>query len=149
MTARLNYAALAPAAYQAMAGVNQALYAGSLDKPLIDLLFLRISQINGCAYCVDKHARDLQQQGISFQRLNSLVCWREAPCYSARERAALAWAEAVTEIAVSRAPLRLYQALQEHYGEREIAELGFVVALMNAWNRIAIGFGQSAPQRAD
>ena len=147
MTLRLDYRAVAPAAYQAMAGVNLALQHSGLGQPLIDLLFLRISQINGCAYCVDKHSHDLQAQGENFQRLQSLVCWQEAPCFSERERAALAWAEALTEVAVKRAPEHLYQRLTLHFSETDIAELGFVIALMNAWNRIAIGFGQTSAMR--
>jgi AhpD family alkylhydroperoxidase len=108
---------------------------------LIDLVFLRVSQINGCAYCVDLHAHDLLKQGEDFQRINSLTTWHETSFYSARERAALAWAEAVTRLNDG-VPDHLFVALREHFTDREIADLGFAVAAMNAWNRMAISFRQ-------
>ncbi|RJF99345.1 carboxymuconolactone decarboxylase family protein [Noviherbaspirillum saxi] len=139
---RLPYQTLSPEAYRAFAGVNAALEQSPLGKPLIDLVFLRISQINGCAYCVDMHARDLIRQGEDFQRINSLVTWRETTFYSARERAVLAWTEAVTLIADSHMPDALFEALSSEFSEREIADLGFAIAVMNGWNRMAISFRQ-------
>ncbi len=145
---RLPYSTLAPQAYQALSGLNTALETSSLGRQLIDLIFLRVSQINGCAYCVDLHARDLMAQGEDLQRLNSLVTWRETDFFSERERAALAWAEALTEIVESRAPDALFDALKPHFSSREIVELSFAIALMNAWNRIAIGFQQPVKKAA-
>jgi AhpD family alkylhydroperoxidase len=144
---RIEYASLAPKAYQAMYGVNLALQESSLDPLQIDLVFLRVSQINGCAFCIDKHAHDLLRLGEDFQRVNNLSSWRDTSFFSAREQAALAWAEAVTDIIKNHAPEPLFVALQENFNEQEIAELGFVIALMNAWNRIAISFRQSVAPR--
>ena len=141
-TLRLPYHTLAPQAYQALRGLNQVLDASSLGKRLIELVFLRVSQINGCAYCVDMHARDLLAQGEDLQRINSLVTWRETTFFSERERAALDWAEALTEIIKSQAPDALFEALKPHFSEQEIAELSFAIVTINAWNRIAIGFRQ-------
>lgn len=148
MTLKLNFPGLAPAAYQALAGVNTVLDASSLGKSLIDLVFLRVSQINGCAFCVDKHAHDLLEHGDNFQRLNSLVCWREAPCFSERERAALAWSEALTNIAGKHVDEALQQELPRHFTEKELVDLAFVIGLMNAWNRIAIASGKSFSMRS-
>ncbi|MDE2427115.1 MAG: carboxymuconolactone decarboxylase family protein [Burkholderiales bacterium] len=148
MQTRLNYAKLSPAAFQAMLGFSQSLEESSLGKSLMELLFLRVSQINGCAFCIDMHGYALKQMGESFQRLNSLAFWRDAPCFSERERAALAWAETLTNVASSRAPQDLYLALQAHFNEHEIADLGFAIAAINAWNRIAIGFDQAVALRA-
>ncbi|MFZ6757284.1 carboxymuconolactone decarboxylase family protein [Undibacterium sp. Ji50W] len=147
MTIQLNFSGLAPAATQAMAGVNAALDSSSLGKSLIDLVFLRVSQINGCAFCVDKHAHDLLEHGDNFQRLNSLVCWREAPCFSERERAALAWSEALTGIASKHVDADLKQALPKHFTEKEQVDLAFAVGVMNAWNRVAIASGKSFSMR--
>ena len=147
MTLKLNFPSLAPAAYQALAGVNTVLDSSSLGKSLIDLVFLRVSQINGCAFCVDKHAHDLLEHGDSFQRLNSLVCWREAPCFSERERAALAWSEALTGIAGKHVAEDLQQELPRHFTEKEMVELAYVIGLMNAWNRVAIACGKSFSMR--
>jgi AhpD family alkylhydroperoxidase len=144
---RIEYATLAPKAYQAMYGVNVALQESCLDPLLIDLIFLRVSQINGCAFCIDKHAHDLLRLGEEFQRVNNLSSWRDTNFFSAREQAALAWAEAVTDIIKNHAPDPLFVTLQENFSEQEIAELGFVIALMNAWNRIAISFRQNVAQR--
>lgn len=147
MALKLNFPGLAPAIYQALASVNSALDASSLGKSLIDLVFLRVSQINGCAFCVDKHAHDLLELGDNFQRLNSLVCWREAPCFSERERAALAWSEAMTGIAGKHVDEELQQKLPMHFTEIELVDLAFAIGLMNAWNRVAIACGKSFSMR--
>ncbi|MFC7514756.1 carboxymuconolactone decarboxylase family protein [Herbaspirillum sp. GCM10030257] len=139
---RLPYQTLAPELYRALSGVNIALQESTLGKSLIELVFLRVSQINGCAFCVDMHARDLLAQEEDFQRINSLVTWRETSLYSERERAALAWAEAITLIAGNHASDALFEALRQHFSEREIVDLEFAIAIINAWNRIAIGFRQ-------
>lgn len=141
-TLRLPYQTIAPELYRALSGVNIALQNSTLGRSLIELVFLRVSQINGCAFCVDMHARDLLAQDEDFQRVNSLVTWRETSLYSERERAALAWAEAITLIAGNHAGDDLFEVLQQHLSDREIVDLEFAIAVINAWNRIAIGFRQ-------
>ena len=144
---RLDYAALAPEATKAMGGVNAALLRSGLDKRLIDLLFLRVSQINGCAYCVDLHARDLRHAGESNDRLDGLAGWRESPYFADAEKAALEWAESLTRIELTHAPDSAYEPLTRHYDGKQIANITYAIALMNAWNRVAIGFhhGPRAP----
>ncbi|WP_211467216.1 carboxymuconolactone decarboxylase family protein [Collimonas silvisoli] len=137
---RLPYETLLPSAYKAMNALSMTIHAAGIGKQLIDLVFLRVSQVNGCAYCIDMHARDLLAEGESWQRINSLVGWQETTFYSERERAALAWAEAVTLIAGNHAPDALFDALKAHFSDVEITELTYAVTLMNAWNRLAIAF---------
>ncbi len=139
-TPRNAYPSLSPNAYRAFVSAGAALDQSLLGKPLIRLVYLRVSQINGCAFCVDKHARELLEVGEEFQRINSLSTWREAGLYSDRECAALAWAEAATRLDNGNVPDQVFQPLKEHFSDAEIADLGFATALMNAWNRIAIGF---------
>lgn len=136
---RLHAPTLVPDAYRALAGVSAALGKAAIGKRLTDLVWLRISQLNGCAYCVDLHARDLLAQGEDWQRVNSLVTWREVGFYSERERAALNWAESLTLVDRTHAPDADYAALAPHFSEQEIAELTMAAALMNAWNRIGVG----------
>jgi AhpD family alkylhydroperoxidase len=139
---RLDYAALAPEATKAMGGVNAALLHSGLDKRLIDLLFLRVSQINGCAFCIDLHARDLRHAGESNERLDGVAGWRESPYFTDAEKAALEWAESLTRIELTHAPDSAYEPLNQHYDGKQIANITYAVALMNAWNRVAIGFHQ-------
>ncbi|MEW6760390.1 MAG: carboxymuconolactone decarboxylase family protein [Pseudomonadota bacterium] len=145
---RLPYHSLSPAVSQAMAAAGPILDESPLGKQLVHLIYLRVSQINGCAYCVDKHARDLIKGGEDFQRINSLVTWRETDFYSARERAALAWAEAATRLHGGEVPDAVFLGLKEVFSDREIADIGFATALMNAWNRMAIGFHQPVARAA-
>jgi AhpD family alkylhydroperoxidase len=145
---RLPYHTLSPAPYRAFIAAGTALEQSSLGKKLVHLLFLRISQINGCAFCVDKHAHDLMAAGEDFQRINSLSTWRETDFYSSRERAALAWAEAVTRLDDGHVPDHVFLPLKEQFTDEEIADLGFTSALMNAWNRMAIGFRQPVTRTA-
>ena len=137
---RLNYAAIAPEATKALAGVNAALLRAGLDKRLMDLLFLRVSQINGCAYCVDLHARDLRLSGESNERLDGLAGWRESPYFTGPEKAALEWAEALTHVDVTHAPDAAYEPLARQYDDKQVVNITYAIALMNAWNRVAIGF---------
>ena len=137
---RLNWTEIAPRAYRAMAGVNATLSGSTLGAPLMDLIQTRVSQINGCAFCLDMHARDLRKQGESWQRLNSLSTWRETTLYSARERAALNWAESMTRLADHyRDRDADFAALQAEFNDQEIVELCWAIAAINAWNRMAIG----------
>ena len=138
-SARLPWAQLAPQAYKAMAGTAAALADSTLGRRLIDLVQLRVSQINGCAYCVDKHARDLLAHGEDLQRINSLQTWHEVSLFDARERAALQWAESLTQVASTHAPDADFEQVHPNFDEREIAELSLVVSLMNAWKRMGVG----------
>jgi len=145
---RLPYHSLSPAVSQAMGAAGPILDDSPLGKQLVHLIYLRVSQINGCAFCVDKHARDLVKNGEDFQRINSLVTWRETDFYDARERAALAWAEAATRLDGGEVPDAVFSGLKEVFSDREIADIGFATALMNAWNRMAIGFHQPVARAA-
>lgn len=140
---RLPWTELAPKTYRALAGVNATLSASSLGPVLIELLQTRVSQINGCAFCLDMHARDLRRLGEGWQRINSLATWRETPFYTPAERAALAWAEALTRLPDGHAGHdEAFEALKAHFGEQEIVELSWAVAAINAWNRMAVGMRQ-------
>jgi len=144
---RLAWHQLAPQAYKAMGGVAAVLSDSTLGRKLIDLVQLRVSQINGCAYCVDKHARDLLALGEDFQRLNSLQTWHEVGLFDARERAALRWAESLTHVASTHAPDADFAQLRAHFDEREIVELSLVVSMMNAWNRVGVGMRMPVAHR--
>src|SRR5262249_27465717 len=122
-TMRLNYAATAPEATKALAGVNAALLRSGLDKRLMDLLFLRVSQINGCSYCVDLHARDLRESGEANERLDGLAGWRESPYFTAAEKTALEWAEPLTRVEATHAPDSAYEPLARHYDGKQVANI--------------------------
>jgi AhpD family alkylhydroperoxidase len=136
---RLDYRAAAPQAYAAVAGVERTIQSCGLEKSLIELVKMRASQINRCAYCLDMHSRDARHHGESEQRLYVLTAWRESPLYSQRERAALAWTECLTNVAAEGAPEASYAALEAHFSAKEIVELSILVGLINLWNRLAIG----------
>ena len=138
MKARFNYAKVAPGIYEAMDSLENYLAACGLEKRLMFLVQLRASQLNGCAYCLDMHWKDLRAVGETEQRLYSLDAWRECPYYSARERAALAWTEAVTKVAEGHVEDVVYEEARAHLSEKEIADLTFAIATINAWNRLAI-----------
>lgn len=131
-------AEVAPGAYQAMMALEQYIHGCGLEESLIHLVKLRVSQINGCAYCLDMHWKDLRALGESEQRLYSLDAWRECPYYTGRERAALAWAEAVTLVTQGHVPDAVYEEARAHFGPKELADLTLVVTTINAWNRLSI-----------
>jgi AhpD family alkylhydroperoxidase len=135
---RLDYAKAAPGVYDAMEGLERYLRDCGLEKPLLLLIQLRASQINGCAYCLDMHWKDLRAAGETEQRLYSLDAWRECPYYTDRERAALAWAEAVTRIAEGHASDQVYEEVRPCFSEKELSDLTLAVAAINAWNRLSI-----------
>jgi AhpD family alkylhydroperoxidase len=141
-TLRLPYSDLSPAAYQGFLQVKKALDQSALGKPLIELLNLRISQINGCAFCLEMHAGGLRSGGEQARRIDGLAGWRVSERYTERERAALAWADALTDIKDGHAPDEVYAPLKAHFSDVEIADLTFAAALMNAFNRLAIGMRQ-------
>jgi len=138
MKSRFNYAEAAPGAYKAMLGLEQYLHECGLEASLIHLIKLRASQLNGCAYCLDMHWKDLRLIGESEQRLYSLDAWRECPYYTDRERAALEWTEAVTLITSGHVPDGIYDRVRPLFTEKELADLTLAVATINAWNRLAI-----------
>jgi len=140
MPKRANYLKVSPELIEAYSGAAKTLESSSIDPKLRYLIELRVSQINGCAYCVGLHTRQLREEGEDQKRLDSLIVWPEVTCFNDRERAALEWAEAVTRIESSRAADSIYEQLAEHFSEKEIVDLTFVVANMNLWNRIAISF---------
>ncbi|MDQ0588289.1 carboxymuconolactone decarboxylase family protein [Variovorax paradoxus] len=146
---RLTWAKIAPKAFQAMIGVNGAIESSTLGKVLVDLVFARVSQINGCAHCLDMHVRDLRHQGEDWQRINSLPTWREVNFFSERERAALAWAETLTRLADRHEDRDAeFEALQAHFSELEIVELSIAIAQINAWNRLGVGMRSPVAAKA-
>jgi AhpD family alkylhydroperoxidase len=137
MDPRFDYKA-SPGAYKAMLGLEQYLRECSLEQPLIHLIKLRASQINCCAYCLDMHWKDLRALGENEQRLYSLDAWRECPYYTDRERAALEWTDAVTQITNGHVPDEVYEKVRRFFNEKELCDLTLAVATINAWNRFAI-----------
>ena len=137
---RIDYQQLAPEGVSKLAAVTKYLESSSLDPLLRALIEIRVSQINGCAYCVDLHTEQARRLGETQQRLDMLPVWHEAPYFNERERAALTWAEALTHVSTTHAPDEDYDALFEYFSETEIVDLSIAIALMNAWNRISVGF---------
>ena len=140
MAERIDTSKVNPGAYRAMFGLEKYVHESGLELSLLDLVKLRASQINGCAYCLDMHWKDARARGESEQRLYSLDAWRETSYYTDRERAALAWTEAVTLIAENHVPDDLYEQVRQHFREEELVTLTLAVVAINGWNRIAISF---------
>lgn len=140
MKARIEYGKASPEARKAMFGLAQYLDQSGLEHSLLNLIDLRASQINGCAYCLDMHWKDLKAAGESDQRLYSLDAWRETPFYTDRERAALAWTEAVTRINDGHVPDEVYEEARRHFSEKELVDLTLAVVAINGWNRLSIAF---------
>ena len=141
MAQRLDYAAVAPAGVKALGQLYGYVLLSGLEKGLVDLVYLRVSQINGCAYCIDTHSRDLTKGGLGLEKLMLVPVWREASSlFSAKEQAALAWAETVTDVATTRVPDTAFAAAREHFSEKELTDLTIAVGLMNTFNRLAISF---------
>jgi AhpD family alkylhydroperoxidase len=144
MKPRIEGAKVAPGAYHAMLGLETYLHQSGLEIPLLHLIKLRASQLNGCAYCIDMHWKDLRAVGENEQRLYGLDAWRESPYYTDRERAALAWTEAVTLITDGHVSDEAYEEVRPHFSEKELADLTFAIATINAWNRLAISLRAEA-----
>ncbi|MBS1797671.1 MAG: carboxymuconolactone decarboxylase family protein [Acidobacteria bacterium] len=140
MKQRISLTNINKDAYQAMLGLEMYLGKSSIEKPLLHLLKFRVSQINGCAYCLDMHSKDLRALGETEQRLFVLDAWREAPFYTDRERAALLWAESLTKITEGHVPDAVFEEARKHFSEQELVDLTLAVTTINAWNRISIGF---------
>lgn len=145
MQSRLNHFAVAPQLMQPMLDMEERLKTAGLENSLIELVKLRVSQINGCAFCIHMHTHDARAQGESEDRLHLLNAWRESPLYSERERAALAWAETLTRIEQNGAPDHIYEEMAAQFSDQEKIALTLVVTTINAWNRIAIGFATPHP----
>lgn len=140
MTARLDIFNLSPQAYKGLGAAKNALQEASLPRGLLELVYLRVSQINGCAFCIDMHSRDLMNHGVGFDKIVLVPVWQEAEAlFSDKERAALAWAETLTRVADTNAPDADYERVAAVLGEKELADLTMAVALMNAFNRIGVG----------
>ena len=140
MEQRLDFYTANPAAVKALLGVEERIGKSALDKPLAELVRLRASQINGCAYCVDMHVTDARKGGETERRLATVVVWRETPFFTDRERAALEWTEAVTLVSHEHVPDAVWQAVRPHFSDEELVDLTLLVSAINAWNRFAIAF---------
>ena len=148
MTQRLNYEKASPGGVAAFGSVYGYVMRSGLDEVLVDLVYLRVSQINGCAYCIDMHTRDLIKRGVKIDKIVLVPVWHEAEAlFSDQEKAALAWAESVTRVAQSGVPDEAFQAAIAVFSEKELADLTMAIGLMNAYNRLAISF-RNTPEAA-
>ncbi|MFL4472117.1 carboxymuconolactone decarboxylase family protein [Tateyamaria armeniaca] len=147
MIERLDYTSINGPAIAGMAKAKNNM--PSIDAKLRAIIELRVSQINGCAYCVDLHMSEARRAGETMQRLDCLTVWREVTFFDEAEKAALAWAEAITKITENGAPELLYQALLAHYSDAQVVDLTLIISQMNAWNRLAISFGHGPDPRPD
>jgi len=140
MKPRLSYPKTSPEGVEILGKLEAYIKQSGLEPELVELVKLRASQINGCAFCIDMHTKDARSQGESEQRLYGLSAWREAPFYTPRERAALDWAEHVTLINQNHVPDAVYNQVREHFSEKELVDLTLAVIAINSWNRLAISF---------
>ncbi|MEO8098565.1 MAG: carboxymuconolactone decarboxylase family protein [Acidobacteriota bacterium] len=140
MHSRLDYKKIAPEAYGSMLGLESYVKQSGLEASLLELVRIRASQINSCAYCLDMHTKDARAAGETEQRLYLLEAWRESPFYTERERAALSWTEAVTRISEGSVPDELYEDVRQKFTEKELVDLTMAIVAINGWNRLAIAF---------
>lgn len=140
MEPRLNFYKASPDAMKAMHGLETHISKSSLEKPLVELVRLRASQINGCAYCIDLHVSDARKAGENERRLATVSAWRETPFFSDRERAALEWTESLTEVAQTHVPDAVWERVKPHFTPEEVADLTLLIGTINTWNRFAISF---------
>lgn len=148
MSQRIDYTKASPAGIKALGDLYGYVAKCGLDKRLVDLVYLRVSQINGCAYCLDMHTRDLLKEGVAIEKLALLQAWREAGAlFDLEERAALAWAESVTNVASTGVPDDAFQEAAKVFSEKELVDLTIAIGLMNAYNRLAISF-RNVPEAA-
>lgn len=140
MHQRLDYKRASPEAWKTMLNTENQVRSSGLEAPLLELVKTRASQINGCAWCLDMHTKDARARGETEQRLYLLSAWRECTCYSDRERAALAWTEAITQIAVAGVPDALYEEARRHFDEKAIVDLTLAIIAINGWNRMNVAF---------
>ena len=144
MQNRLDYAKVAPEGYKTMLALENYLKHCGLEPSLMELVKTRASQINGCAFCLDMHTKDARARGETEQRLYTLSAWEETPFFSDRERAALAWTEAITRVADTHVPDATYERARSQFTEKELADLTLVIATINGWNRLSIAFRKEA-----
>jgi AhpD family alkylhydroperoxidase len=137
---RIEYARTVPGGYRAMLALNEFVETCGLEHSLLELVKIRASQMNGCAYCLDMHTIDARAAGETEQRIYLLDAWREAPFYSDRERAALAWTEALTLVGETHVPDEVYDEARRHFSEEELVKLTWAVVVINGWNRLAVAF---------
>jgi AhpD family alkylhydroperoxidase len=147
MFGRFNYRTTAPETYQALFGVHKHLSTVFTDAKLRALVELRVSQINGCAFCLDMHANEARHLGESQQRLDCVAAWREAPFFSERERVALAWAESITHVSETHVPDELYAEVKKHFEDKELVELTAIIGMINLWNRMSVSFRSEPKER--
>lgn len=140
MEPRIDVSRVDPKAYQAMYPLEIYVRQSGLEKPLLELVKMRASQINGCAYCLDMHSKDARAAGETEQRLYGLNAWEEAPYYSDRERAALAWTEAVTLVSAGHVPDKVFEEVRKVFSEKELVSLTMAIVAINGWNRLSIAF---------
>jgi AhpD family alkylhydroperoxidase len=140
MNSRIDYQNASPNAVNAMMGLEAAVHRAGLEPGLLELVKMRASQINGCAFCLDMHSKDAMARGETAQRLFGLDAWRETPYYTEREQAALAWTEAVTLVSETHVPDEVFETVKAQFSEEEIVNLTLAVVAINGWNRFAIGF---------
>ena len=145
MSSRMNYYHAAPGAMKAMMDLEEAIKELSITASIRELVKMRVSQINGCAFCLNLHAPEARAAGVSQQKLDVLPAWRESPAFDAKERAALAWSEALTRLETTNAPDADYQMLADTFDDRERVELTLIITTINAWNRFAVGFRSQHP----
>ena len=147
MLERLAYRQVAADTYKTLLGVHHHLAKVFPDARLRALIEIRVSQINGCAYCLDMHATEARHLGETQQRLDCLAAWREAPFFTDRERAALAWAEAITHVSETHAPDEIYQQVKRHFADQELVNLTAAIGMINLWNRMSVAFRSEPPAR--
>ena len=140
MEPRLDFYKASPAAIKALVGVEERIAKSALEKSLTELVRLRASQINGCAFCVDMHTTDARKGGETDRRLATVVVWRETPFFTDRERAAVAWTEALTLVSQDHVPDSVWEAVKPHFSDEEIVDLTLLISAINSWNRFAIAF---------
>ncbi|MCI4353550.1 MAG: carboxymuconolactone decarboxylase family protein [Thermoplasmata archaeon] len=140
MPARIDYEVVAPDATKGLAELVRFVRSGILPQPLLELVMLRASQMNGCAYCLDLHFRRARRAQVPQAQLDTLDAWTESPAFSDRERAALAWTESLTRIAPDHAPDAVWEQVRSQFSEREVVELSIAIVEINSWNRLMIGF---------
>ena len=148
MQARLNYNKTSPATYQALLALQATVDKSGLEKPLLELVKIRASQVNKCAFCLHMHTRDARKAGVSEERIYVLEAWRESPLYTERERAALAWTEALTLLPETGAPDDVYAEVAAQFSEPEIVSLTLAISAINLWNRFGVGFRLVHPHMA-
>ncbi len=144
MKQRLDYSAVDPEALTSMMSLEKYVHKSGMDKILFELVKTRASQLNGCAYCLDMHTKDARKAGETEQRLYGLSAWREAPYYTEKERAALAWTEALTLVTQGHVPDEVYNAVAAHFTDKEMVVLSMAIVAINGWNRLAIAFRTEA-----